>query len=1060
MVNNRLIVAPGGNAGVILGTFDVFGSNSGSETLTIFDDTIVNLQGDFARGGDTVRLRDVAGDFVVSLSGSNAVLTSASDAITVRIPVSSLGIRVVFENSSGQLVDERLLLFNGNNVILGNQVVTATPTQVSANFNTPPVVVSPIPDQTLAEDTTWAFTLAGNVFGDADGNALTLTAALADGSALPSWVRFTAPTRTFSGTPPANFNGDIDLRVSASDGIASVSDVFRLSVTPVNDVPVITSGNAQFVLENQTAVFRATAFDVDGDPLSFSLSGPDAGLFNIVASNGVVSFKTAPDFEAPADANADNQYDLVLFASDGKAVTSQMVTITVRDVVERAVIDLTSLAPSQGFIIQGDTANDRAGRAVANAGDINGDGIDDVIIGAGRGDDGGSYAGEAYVVFGSASGFGTADASGRRVIDLTSLTPAQGFIIQGDAEGDIAGHAVQSAGDINGDGFDDLIIGAVYGDDGGYYAGEAYVVFGSDDGFGVADATGRKVIDLTTLTAAQGFILQGASAFDFAGISVDSAGDINGDGFEDLIIGAVYSDGNNSNPGRAYVVFGSAGGFGTPVAIGNVTRQVVNLGTLTPAQGVTIVGSAVGDVMGYSVAAAGDVNGDGFDDVVIGAKLDDDGGTDAGVAYVLFGSRQGFGIVDGTGKRVIDLASLTEAQGFLIQGDAARDQAGYAVTTAGDVNGDGFDDLLISAPFGDDGGDSAGETYVVFGAAGGFGTADASGRRVIDLTSLGAGQGFVIQGDAAGDRAGRTVGPAGDINGDGYDDVIVGASYADDGGLDAGSAYVVYGSAGNVGTADASGRRVIDLTRMTAAQGFVIQGDAAADYAGFSVSMAGDVDGDGFDDLIVGARTGDDGGLDAGEAYVIFGGRTGTEDTTPRLISGTAAAESLIGKAGDDVFLRVGRGDVVRGGAGNDRIEIGALDFADIRGGNGTDTLALTGSGLVLDLTGTPRPRIDSIEIIDLTGSGNNVLILNDLALFRLSEMRAGGEATLIVKGNAGDRVEALGFVANGTQVLNGMTYLLYEKGNANLLLAPDVQFSSTHSAMMIAPIDSFSVGA
>ncbi|MCP4384113.1 MAG: hypothetical protein GY798_22335, partial [Hyphomicrobiales bacterium] len=147
---------------------------------------------------------------------------------------------------------------------------------------------------------------------------------------------------------------------------------------------------------------------------------------------------------------------------------------------------------------------------------------------------------EAYVVFGSSSGFGS-DVGGRQVIDLTALSAAEGFIIQGDEgfdrAGDEAGSSVSSAGDVNGDGFDDLIVGAPDGDDGGGSAGEAYVVFGSGSGFG-SDVGGRQVIDLTSLTATEGFIIQGDVGDDSAGSSVSSAGDVNGDGFDDLIVGA------------------------------------------------------------------------------------------------------------------------------------------------------------------------------------------------------------------------------------------------------------------------------------------------------------------------------------------------------------------------------------------------------------------------------------------------------------------------------------------------------------------------------------------
>src|SRR5687768_1386321 len=125
------------------------------------------------------------------------------------------------------------------------------------------------------------------------------------------------------------------------------------------------------------------------------------------------------------------------------------------------VIDLTTLGADAGFIIQGDDAGDWAGYAVASAGDVNGDGFDDIMVGAMKGDDGGPNAGEAYVVFGRAGGFGTIDGTGRRVIDLTSLAPADGFIIQGDYTYDYGGISLSSAGDVNGDGFDDIVVGAV-----------------------------------------------------------------------------------------------------------------------------------------------------------------------------------------------------------------------------------------------------------------------------------------------------------------------------------------------------------------------------------------------------------------------------------------------------------------------------------------------------------------------------------------------------------------------------------------------------------------------
>src|SRR5205814_1223551 len=160
---------------------------------------------------------------------------------------------------------------------------------------------------------------------------------------------------------------------------------------------------------------------------------------------------------------------------------------------------------------------------------------------------------------------------------------------------------------------------------------------------------------------------------------------------------------------------------------------------------------------------AGDVNGDGFADLIVGAPYGDDGGLSAGEAYVVFGKAAGLG-VDVGGRQVIDLTTLSAAEGFIIQGDTSLDNAGRSVSAAGDV-----------------GGVSAGEAYVVFGKAAGFGTTDIlAGRPVIDLTDLGAADGFIIQGDTASDFAGFSVSSAGDVNGDGFADLIVGAYLGND----------------------------------------------------------------------------------------------------------------------------------------------------------------------------------------------------------------------------------------------------------------------------------------
>ena len=290
-----------------------------------------------------------------------------------------------------------------------------------------------------------------------------------------------------------------------------------------------------------------------------------------------------------------------------------------------------------------------------------------------------------------------------------------------------------------------------------------------------------------------------------------------------------------------------------------------------------------------------------------------------------------------------------------------------------------------------------------------------------------------MQGDGAYDQAGRSVSSAGDVNGDGFDDLIVGAPYGDDGGNRAGEAYVLYGG---------SGLGDIDLSSLTADQGFIVQGDAVIDRAGTSVSSAGDVNGDGFDDLIVGAPNADPNNQSrAGASYVIYGGATGTESTEAVTETGTGAVDNFTGNAGDDSFTGIGTDDVVRGGAGDDDISLSSLDFADVDGGNGTDTLVLEGAGQSLDLTG-PRADVESFELIDLTGTGANSLTLDKLSLLGLSDDTSGGITTFTVHGDADDTVDLsadTGWVANGQRTEDGVTFDVYENGNAELLVEDPV---------------------
>ncbi|MGJ5630251.1 hypothetical protein [Nostoc sp. CALU 1950] len=485
-----------------------------------------------------------------------------------------------------------------------------------------------------------------------------------------------------------------------------------------------------------------------------------------------------------------------------------------------AVLNLSELNGSNGFVINGIDIYDSSGSSVSSAGEINGDGFDDLIIGAPLADPNGqSGAGESYVVFGSNSGFNAQ-------LNLSTLDGSNGFVINGIAESDISGASVSSAGDINGDGFDDLIIGARNASPNGQLnAGESYVVFGSNSGF---DAQ----LNLSSLDGSNGFVINGIAQSDYSGGSVSSIGDINGDGFDDLIIGARNADPNGqSGAGSSYVVFGSNSGFDAQF----------NLSSLDGSNGFVINGINAFDNSGRSVSSAGDINGDGFDDLIIGApNADPNGQSGAGSSYVVFGSNSGF-------DAQINLSSLDGSNGFVVNGIAVYDNSGYSVSSAGDVNGDGFDDLIIGARYAYPNGQyNAGESYVVFGSSSGF-------AANLNLSSLDGSDGFVING-IAGDISGSSVSSAGDINGDGFDDLIIGARNASPNGqFRAGTSYVVFGRSSSFGAE-------FNLSSLDGSDGFVINGINASDSSGSSVSSAGDINGDGFDDLIIGATGADPNG--------------------------------------------------------------------------------------------------------------------------------------------------------------------------------------------------------
>ncbi|MEO8665852.1 MAG: FG-GAP-like repeat-containing protein, partial [Ignavibacteria bacterium] len=436
---------------------------------------------------------------------------------------------------------------------------------------------------------------------------------------------------------------------------------------------------------------------------------------------------------ASGDVNGDGYADVIAGAINYNSVTGR----------SYVYYGSPAMNNTPDLIMTGQTAGDFFGISSTSAGDVNGDGYSDIIIGAYGYN---SNRGRAYLYTNVVTGDDISD------ITLTGETVYSDF-----------GLVVASAGDVNGDGYSDIIVGApIYNTS----TGRAYIYFGGPLMNNVPDV-----------------VFTGEITYDYFGFSVSGAGDVNGDGYADVIIGALENSGN----GKAYIFYG-----------GSIMNNVPD---------VIMHGEFPSDYFGHSVAGAGDVNSDGFQDVIVGAN---EYNSNKGRSYIFYGG-----------------ASMNNVADVTMTGEFAGDQFGNSVSGAGDLNGDGYSDVIVGAPYY---AAISGRTYIFYGGS--------SMNNVADVTMTGFGSGYF----------GISVSGCGDVNGDGYPDVIIGGEKDDNG-----RAEIFYGGPSMNNVTD------ITLTGLSSTE----------DFAN-SVSGCGDVNGDGYQDVIVGASLKTLGS--GGHAYIYYGG--------------------------------------------------------------------------------------------------------------------------------------------------------------------------------------------
>ncbi|MWB77478.1 hypothetical protein GLS40_05525 [Pseudooceanicola sp. 216_PA32_1] len=699
-------------------------------------------------------------------------------------------------------------------------------------------------------------------------------------------------------------------------------------------------------------------------------------------------------------------------------------------------IDLENMTPDQGFLIGGANYYGSTGFAVAGIGDVNGDGLADVLIGApySDGNPTPSYnTGRAYVVFGDATP-NVQPATG--IFDLHYMTPGEGIVIAGGQPGVAAGFEVVRVGDFNGDGIEDFGIASAYGEAGYAYGDYNYIGQGNllivmGDGSGglpsyidiSAPPPGSVMIENVGLpTYGYGYNTS-FNPTDF-GTRADGGGDFNGDGYDDLIIAAQRAAFKTYTPSYVYSsYFYTIGGvsytniytftyypltieYSTGAAYIVFGDHVANIGStitvdfLNGTDGVIFYGNA-GERVGSDVASLGDINGDGFDDYIVGAA--DAKSLIPNTYTYTYTYSLGYYAYQAGGNYTKSYSFYTVFQtyvpytytygggGYSLFGTYTYTNFNYVGSGNGSYTNKGTTTAQNTTYYSR----GTGRAYVILGQGGPV-------QALLRPGDLNSAFGFIIENDSVGQFLGQGVGGIGDVNGDGYDDMaVVDEVYLGAGGsYDATRINVIFGGP----TAPTSGFNIADIDGSNGFQLIIPTGGVIFDP--LSRLSGGDFDGDGFDDIVFGyMRNYGSGYSDFNFTEVLTGGsnaRFAALDGLDGSVDGKIAAQFIgdgvqVGDTTNDEITTDGVTYLVLGLAGNDTIEGSGQTGIEINGGGGIDMVSYedAAGGLTADLANNANN----------TGaaSGDTFISIEDLRGTAFADTLRGNGGANLIQGLAGD---------------------------------------------------------